>query len=675
YIVARENLGTLPGLIAAGALLTDYVLTVAVSISAGIAAIVSAFPQLAPERILLCILAIALITVVNLRGAKESGKLFAPPVYLFVAGVVIMIVLGLYRALVAGDAAPQQPIETLPAVQPFTFFLLIRAFASGCAALTGIEAISDGVAAFTPPESKNAATTLAWMGTICIVLFLGITILARIYHVVPDPHSHETVVSMLGRRIFGGGVFYFILQTLTCGILILAANTSFADFPRLSSILARDGFAPRQLANLGDRLVFSNGILLLGLFSSLLVIAFGGLTHSLIPLYAVGVFVSFTLSQAGMVRRWMRLKGDHWCIKAIINAIGAATTGIVLLVVLSAKFIHGAWIITLVVPIIVLGFRKVNQHYRTLAASLRLEHVAPPRTMRHHVLILVPSVHKGVIRALRYAKSIAPDSEAVFVELDPKDTPRIREEWAALNSGIPLTILKSPWRSLAEPIIRYTRTLRAEHRLDTVTVIIPEFVTTRWWHRLLHNQSGLLLKLALMFEPGIIVTNVRDHTAELDNCPPSRSLNHGLPAYARRLRRIRGRAAVARHGLSHRPPEQGPSHHPDRSGDPALGGTPHPCSRRQSGRRRARERGGEPRQRPRHPSCHQHPLRPCHRSRRRRRVPHPRRRVRRSVHPGSRALAFRTDMAQRGPHAPPPDRLRSHALPQRQDPDSVVVAA
>ncbi|MCJ7823075.1 MAG: amino acid permease, partial [Armatimonadetes bacterium] len=350
-----------------------------------------------------------------------------------------------------------------------------------------------------------------------LALFVGITALSRVYHVVPVTHGHETVLSMLGRSVFGGGILYLTLQAATAGILILAANTSFADFPRLSSILARDGFAPRQLANLGDRLVFSNGILLLGLVSSLLVVAFGGITHALIPLYAVGVFVSFTLSQAGMVRHWARARGERWRLKAVVNALGACATGVVFLVVLTVKFIHGAWIITLVVPIIVLGFRKVNQHYRTLAASLRLEHVAPPRTMRHAVLILVPSVHKGVIRALRYAKSIAPDSEAVFVEIDPKDTPRIQETWAALNSGIPLTILKSPWRSLAEPIIRYTRTLRAERRLDTVTIIIPEFVTTRWWHRLLHNQSGLLLKFALMFEPGIIVTNVRYHTAELDN--------------------------------------------------------------------------------------------------------------------------------------------------------------
>ncbi len=513
YIVAHDNLGVLPGLCAAGALLTDYVLTVAVSVSAGIAAIISAVPALEPNRVLLCVAAILIITLANLRGVRESGALFAPPVYLFVAIVLTMIAAGAIRALL-GTAGTAQPIGVVAASHPVTAFLLVRAFASGCAALTGIEAVSNGIPAFRPPESRNAATTLAWMAGVCLALFVGITALSRVYHIVPGAQGHETVLSMLGRSVFGGGALYLVLQAATAGILILAANTSFADFPRLSSILARDSFAPRQLANLGDRLVFSNGIILLGLVSSALVAAFGGLTHSLIPLYAVGVFVSFTLSQAGMVRHWAKERGQRWRLKAVVNAIGACATAIVLLVVLTAKFVHGAWIIALVVPVIVMGFLKVNHHYRTLAASLRLESFAPPRTMRHAVLILIPSVHKGVVRALRYAKSIAPESEGVFVEIDPKDTPRVREAWAGLDSGIPLTVLKSPWRSLTEPIIRYTRTVRAERGLDTVTVVIPEFVTTRWWHRLLHNQSGLLLKLALMFEPGIIVTNVRYHTAE-----------------------------------------------------------------------------------------------------------------------------------------------------------------
>ncbi len=508
YIVAHDNLGVLPGLLAAAALLTDYVLTVAVSISAGIAAVVSAFPTLAPDRVLLCVVAIAGITLANLRGARESGGLFAPPVYLFVVIVTVMIGTGLMRAL-QGNLPPVEPVHLLPATNPVTIFLLVRAFASGCAALTGIEAISNGIPAFKPPESKNAATTLTWMAAVCLTLFVGITALSRFYHIIPLAGGHETVLSMLGRSVFGNGFLYLILQASTAAILILAANTSFADFPRLSSILARDGFAPHQLANLGDRLVFANGILLLGLTSSLLVIAFHGQTHALIPLYAVGVFVSFTLSQAGMVKHWIKLQTPHWETKAVINTLGAVVTGVVLFVVLWVKFIHGAWIITIVVPIIVYAFFKVNQHYRNLAKSLELDQFVPPRPMSHAVLILIPGINKGVLQALRYAKSISDESEAVFVEIDPKETAKLQEEWAGLDPGIPLTVLKSPWRSLTEPIIRYTRTIRTERHVDTVTVIVPEFVTTRWWHKLLHNQAGLMVKFALLLEPGVVVTNVR----------------------------------------------------------------------------------------------------------------------------------------------------------------------
>jgi len=513
YIVARENLGVYSGLVAAAALLTDYVLTVAVSIAAGVAAIVSAFPSFEPHRVALCVLCIALITFANLRGTRESGKLFAGPVYVFIGIVVLMIVLGAFELALSRPSAPAH-LPAVPAAQAITLLLLVRAFSSGCAALTGIEAISNGVPSFRPPESRNAATTLLWMTSICIALFLGITALARAYHIVPGPHFQETVLSMVGRSVFGRSFPYFVLQIATGTILILAANTSFAGLPRLLSILARDGFAPRQLANLGDRLVFANGILLLGACSSVVVIIFHGLTHSIIPLYAVGVFASFTLSQAGMVRHWQRLRGEHWQVKATVNALGAFTTGIVLLVVLSAKLLHGAWIVLLIVPALVLTFRKIHSHYQSLTASLALDPSITARPIRHAVLVLIPDLHRGVLPAVRYAKSIAPECEAVFVEIDPKETPKLREAWAAHDLDVPLTILKSPWRSLTEPIIRYARTIRAEKHLDTVTVIIPEVVTTRWWHRLLHNQSGLLLKFALMFEPGVVVINVRYRPTE-----------------------------------------------------------------------------------------------------------------------------------------------------------------
>ena len=509
YIVARENLGTPAGLIAAGALLTDYVLTVAVSVAAGIAAIVSAAPGLQSHRVGLCVLAVAIITAANLRGARESGKLFAPPVYLFIATCLLMIPVGLVRLALHG--APPAPVlaATSGAAQPVAFLLLLRAFASGCAALTGIEAISNGVPAFRPPESRNASATLLWMTGICVTIFVGLTALTQLFHCVPDPSGHETLLSRLGREVFGSGVLYLVLQASTAAILILAANTSFADFPRLSSILARDGFAPHQLANLGDRLVFNNGIILLGVFSCVLIVRFGGLAHALIPLYAVGVFISFTLSQAGMVRHWWKERTQGWQVKAAVNAVGAAMTAVVLLVMGGVKFLHGAWMVLAVIPLLVLLFLKISRHYRGLAQRLSIAGYAAPRAIRHTVLVLVPGLHRGVLNALAYAKTIAPEAEAVFVEVDPAETPQLTEQWQALEIGVPLTILKSPWRSLIEPIVRYTHTLRVEKHVDLVTVIIPEFVVTHWWHRLLHNQSGLLLKFRLMFEPGVVVTNVQ----------------------------------------------------------------------------------------------------------------------------------------------------------------------
>jgi len=522
YLVTRDNFGVYAGLVAAAALLTDYVLTVAVSTSAGAAAMISALPQLAPYRVQLCALCIGVITLANLRGARESGRLFAPPVYLFVGTLFLLVTVGLVKGLVAG---PQVVAETaaVPAVSSVTILLLVRAFASGCAALTGIEAVSDGVPAFREPESRNAATTLVWMTAICIFGFVGITTLCRFYHVVPDADGHETVLSMLGRIVFGGGFLYYTLQAATAAILVLAANTAFADFPRLSSILARDGYAPKQLANLGDRLVFANGIILLGACSAALVVAFHGRTHSLIPLYAVGVFVSFTLSQTGMVRRSLRLRPKLWRLKAAVSGLGAAATAIVLVVVASAKFSHGAWIVMIVVPVLVLVLRKIGHHYRMLAASLSAEGYTPPRAIRHAVIVLVPGIHRGVLTALRYAQSIAPEPdevEAVFVEIDPKETPKLQQEWTDLRLGIPLTVLRSPWRSLADPIIHYTRTVRAEKKIEFVTIVLPEFITSRWWHRVLHNQSGLMLKLALMWEPGIVVTNVRYRPEPADALPP-----------------------------------------------------------------------------------------------------------------------------------------------------------
>ena len=522
YIVARENLGLFAGILAASALMTDYILTVSVSISSGMDAIVSAMPELHAVRVPLCLLLIALIALANLRGARESGWLFAGPTYLFIGIVAVMLVVGFVRVLF--DLGPAEEVRTaantmLPVVQPLTLFLVLRAFASGCAALTGTEAISNAVQAFQPAESRNAALTLVWMLVICIILFFGVAVLTQSFHIIPDlpadKPGRETVVSTLGRAVFGVGPFYYILQFATAMILVLAANTSFAGFPRLASILARDRLAPRQLFNLGDRLVFNNGILLLGAFSALLIVIFRGVTHSLIPLYAVGVFLSFTLSQAGMVVHWHKLKTPGWRWRAVINAIGAIATGLVLFVVAIVKFLGGAYIVMVVIPALVILIGKVHRHYLKLGAALRVSPGSSlPRAVRHHVLVLIPGMHRGVVNAVLYAKSISDAPEAVYVEVDPAETPLVQERWEQLNLGIPLTILKSPWRSLTEPILQYIRTVRQERHVDMVTVVLPEFATTKWWHRLLHNQTGLLLKFALMFEPGVVVSNVRYHVKE-----------------------------------------------------------------------------------------------------------------------------------------------------------------
>jgi amino acid transporter len=508
YIVARENLGTYPGLVAAAALLTDYVLTVAVSVSAGVAAVVSAAPALAPYRVVFGVLLVAFIAVANLRGVRESGALFAPPVYLFVGIVLLMLGLGAYR-LAAGTAAAAAVAPPVAVVQGVTLVLLLRAFASGCAALTGIEAISNGVQAFKPPESRNAAITLMWMVGVCLTLFVGITFLTQAFHIVPDERGRQTVLSMLGHAVFGESILYLVLQVATAGILVLAANTAFADFPRLSSILARDGFAPRQLANLGDRLVFANGIILLGGLASLLIVVFRGSTHLLIPLYAVGVFVSFTLYQAGMVVHWRRLRGPAWRTKAGMSAVGAAATGIVLVVAGSVKFVHGAFLVLLFIPILVLVFSRIARHYHDLAEALELRARGPVRALKLAALVPVRSVDPSALRAIAYAKAISPDPEAVYVETDLEDTPHIREAWDRACPGVPLTVLASPEQSLVTPVLRYARTLRAERRADVVTVVIPETIGAHWWQRMLQDQGGLLLKLALLSEPGVAVANVR----------------------------------------------------------------------------------------------------------------------------------------------------------------------
>lgn len=511
YIVAKENLGSLPAQIAGAALLLDYVLTVAVSVCAGIAAVISAFPSLEPFRVTFCLIAIAFITIANLRGVRESGALFAPPVYLFVLCMLTTIVIGLYKIFIGAPLhyIPPPGVHPPREVEPLTLFLVLHAFASGCSAMTGVEAISNGVQIFKPPESKNAAITMIWMSTILMSLFLGTSFLAEQIGILPQPEG-ETVISQIARTVLGGrNGFYFLLQGTTMAILILAANTSYADFPRLSAIMARDRFLPKQLSQLGDRLVFSKGIGTLGLIVAVLVVVFKGDTHRLIPLYAVGVFLSFTLSQSGMVLHWLRLKSKGWRVSVLINGIGALTTGVVVIVVASVKFVHGAWVVVIAIPLLVLLFTSIHHHYLDLSRQLSLEEVSPPSSKTNLVLLLVPGLHRGILPALQYAQSLAGEKRALHVEMDPETTRKLKQRWDQWSMGIPLIILESPYRKVVEPILEYLDILQKEEKDRIVTVILPEFVPSRWWHHFLHNQTGLRLKLALLNREGIVVTNVR----------------------------------------------------------------------------------------------------------------------------------------------------------------------
>ena len=506
YIVARDNLGDVSGLVAAAALLVDYVLTVSVSIAAGVAALTSAVPSLAEHKVAVGVGCVAAIAFANIRGVRESGRVFALPTYGFIVAFGALLAGGAYRWLTG--TLPPAPAAVPPAVETLSWFLVLRAFAAGCTAMTGTEAISNGIPAFRPPESRNAAVTLGFMALVLGVFFIGITLLAGALGVVSS--ENETVVSQIARRIFGTGLLYYLVQATTALILILAANTSFADFPRLSSLLARDQFLPRQFANLGERLVFSNGILLLAGIAALLLVVFGGETHALIPLYAVGVFISFTLSQSGMVWHWLRLRTPGWPHRMVINGVGALATAAVTIVIAVTKFVHGAWIVVLVIPLLVATFMAMRRHYRDVAGQLSLDGWGGPAPMEHTVLVLVGDVHRGVVRAVQYARTLAPEASvrAVFVETDPARTARVEEKWGKWGQGVPLVVLSSPYRSLVRPFLDYVDALRAHGPEDIVTIVIPEFIPARWWQQVLHNQTALLLKGALLFRRNIVVTDV-----------------------------------------------------------------------------------------------------------------------------------------------------------------------
>jgi amino acid transporter len=498
YTVARSNLGTTFGLFAAAALLIDYVLTAAVSLTAGVEAIASAFPTLWPHRVAVALALLLLITVLNLRGLRETGTFMAIPVYLFLFTYLPMLVYGLLHLWVGGQASLAQ---AAPApVVPLTHFLVLHAFAAGCTALTGIEAISNGVPAFRPPESKNAGQTLIVMAVLMSILFVGSIALTRFLGIVAS--GQETILSALSRNLLGTSPAYFLIQISTMLILAVAANTSFAGFPRISAILAQDGFLPRQLTSLGDRLVFANGIVALAAITALLIIVFSGNTHLLIPLFAIGAFLAFTLSQAGMVMHWWRERGKNWRVKLAANWLGALATGTTLLVIAISKFVSGAWITILAIPLLVIVLQRIHNHYLGVSHELTL-HGRPPSLKPlppPRIVIPVSSLHRGVIVAVRYARSISTEVTAVHVETNPEATEKLHRDWANWGMGVPLETVPSPYRSTIGPLLDYLDKTDREHKDGQLaSVLLPEFVPEHWWHNLLHNQTAALLRVALLY--------------------------------------------------------------------------------------------------------------------------------------------------------------------------------
>ena len=521
YIVSKENLGTMPALVAGASLLTDYILTVAVSIAAGVLAITSAVPSWAPYRVEICLGMIVLMMLANLRGLKESGSLFAPPTYIYIVSLMLLIVVGLYRifvqdlgpmdveALVASGDLSEEALELSKGTSTLGLMLLLRAFSSGAVALSGVEAVSNGVPAFRKPESKNAAITIAIMGGVLGSCFLGVSVLAS--HIRPYRGELDaTGLALMARHIYGGtGVLFWIMQISTFAILILAANTAYADFPRLASIIGKDGFIPRQFANRGDRLVYSNGIIFLSFVAALLIIAFDGNVTKLIPLYAFGVFTGFTLSQAGMVQHHRHLHEEGWRWKLAVNAVGAVTTGIIAAVVVISKFTQGAWIPAVVIPLMVLLFRMIKRHYAALGTALRLTESERPRQITNTMIVLVGGLHRGTVSGIEFAKSLRPDHLiAVHICETEADGEAMAKRWAEYEDDVELDIVVDPYRNLRGTVHRFVAEVEERWDDDRITVVIPEFVVHRWWEHLLHNQAALFLKGSLLFKDNVVVVSV-----------------------------------------------------------------------------------------------------------------------------------------------------------------------
>ncbi|MPQ30242.1 APC family permease [Clostridium estertheticum] len=511
YIVAKDNLGITPGLTAGAALTVGYVLTVAVSISAGTAAITSAMPFLYKYKVAIALIMLLIITIGNLRGTKESSKLFGVPTYIFIGSCVVLIVTGLVRHYVFGYSP--QPLFSMPRqVGDITLFLFLRAFASGCSGLTGVEAVSNGIPNFKEPSQKNAKIVLLLLGGLVFFIFVGLSFLATIYHAVPV--NHMTVLAQITQQVFGKNIFFYVIQFTTAIILIMAANTSYAGLPLLLSLMGNDGYVPRQFSQRGKRLSFSNGIIVLAVASAILIIVFKGDTHALLPLYAVGVFISFTLSQVGMFLKWKREKSLGWKFKAAVNGFGAVITFITVILIGIIKFTQGAWIVCIILPMLVYFMLKIKEHYTHVVEQIRLTNDLRPKASAvtnndQHVIILLGTLNKSFLKALNCAKCLSQNVVAFHVSTDPEITQKLKRKWKEYNPGIPLIIEHSSYRDVMEPLMNFIQSEeRSSKHGETVTVVLTQFVITKWWHNLLHNQTGYFIKSQLYKNRNVAVLTV-----------------------------------------------------------------------------------------------------------------------------------------------------------------------
>lgn len=512
YIVAKDNLGTIPGLTAGASLTIDYILTVAVSASAGTAAITSAFPSLLPHKISITIGFIILLTIGNLRGIRESSKIFGIPTYLFMISVLSMIVIGMVKVYIFGYT-PHAMYSIPNATGDIALFLFLRAFASGCTALTGIEAVSNGIPSFKNPAQKNAKIVLGMLAFIVLLIFGGLSYLATLYHAVPN--EEVTVISQIATQVFGqGAIMYYVIQATTAIILIMAANTAFAGLPLLLALMAKDGFMPRQFTKRGKRLGFSNGIIVLAFMASILVILFRGDTHLLLPLYAVGVFISFTLSQTGMLTRWFRTKEKGWRHKAVINGMGALVTFVTVIIIGVTKFLHGAWIVCILMPIFVITMLKIKHHYEKVAEQLKLDICEKPKHIdfaeqKRYVIVPIDTLNKSFLKALNYARTISDNIILFHVSVDDVATAKLLKKWDEYGVGIPIVVKKSPYRNIVSPLVKFIESEEyAAGPMDTVTVVMPQFITTTWWGNILHNQTSLVIRTMLLKRRNIAMVTI-----------------------------------------------------------------------------------------------------------------------------------------------------------------------